>query len=59
MRLRELLVYSEISIQCHDNPDPDTIASGFALYCYYKQLGKKVLLIYSGDRKIWTTLINI
>lgn len=52
MQLSELLVYPKVTIQCHDNPDPDTIASGFALYCYFKQLGKPVQLIYSGDRKI-------
>lgn len=52
MQLSELLVYSEISIQCHDNPDPDTIAAGFVLYSYFEQFGKKVQLIYSGNRKI-------
>ncbi len=52
MQLRELLSYPKITIQCHDNPDPDTIAAGFALYYYFKEMGKKVQLLYSGEREI-------
>ena len=48
MRLSELLIYNKIVIQCHDNPDPDTIASGYALYGYLKSKNKEVRLIYSG-----------
>lgn len=48
MRLSELLIYNKIVIQCHDNPDPDTIASGYALYCYFKSKNKEVRLVYSG-----------
>ncbi len=48
MRLSELLGYSKIVIQCHDNPDPDAIASGYALYCYFRSMNKDVRLIYSG-----------
>ena len=33
MMLDELLGYDRITIQCHDNPDADAIASGFGLYC--------------------------
>ena len=29
MKLRELLNYNRIVIQCHDNPDADAIASGY------------------------------
>ena len=29
MKLSELLAYDNIVIQCHDNPDADTIARGF------------------------------
>lgn len=48
MKLSELLSYTKIVIQCHDNPDADTVASGYALYRYFKSKGKKVRLIYSG-----------
>lgn len=48
MILKEIKKYDIITIQCHDNPDADTIASGFALYTYLKELGKEVELIYSG-----------
>lgn len=52
MRLREILAYENIVIQCHDNPDADAIASGFGLYCYFKDNGKNVHLIYSGRNEI-------
>jgi len=29
-------------IQCHDNPDPDAIASAFALYKFLAEQGKDV-----------------
>ena len=37
MRLRDLLKYETIVIQCHDNPDADAVASGFGLYTYFKK----------------------
>lgn len=49
MILNTLVQYDPIVIQCHNNPDADTIASGFALYSYFKTLGKHVRLIYSGE----------
>lgn len=52
MRLRELLEYNQIIVQCHDNPDADAIASGYALYLYLKEHGKEVRLIYSGRNVI-------
>lgn len=52
MKLSELLIYDKVVIQCHDNPDPDAIASGYALYCYFKSKGKEVRLIYSGRLSI-------
>ncbi len=49
MKLNELRSYRSIVIQCHDNPDPDAIASGFALYRYFSQdPNKQVLLVYAG-----------
>ena len=52
MRLSELEKYNPITIQCHDNPDADAIASGFGLYTYFKSKGKDVRLIYSGRNRI-------
>lgn len=48
MKLSELLGYSDVTIQCHDNPDADSIGSGYALYVYFKEKGKNVKLVYSG-----------
>lgn len=52
MRLRDLLKYDNIVIQCHDNPDADAIGSGFAVYSYLKNMGKESRIIYSGINKI-------
>ena len=52
MKLSDLLAFNEIVIQCHDNPDADAIASGFALYKYFTSKGKNVRQIYSGNFKI-------
>lgn len=52
MRLSDLEVYDKITIQCHDNPDADTLAAGYGLYCYYQSKGKDVRLVYSGRNKI-------
>ncbi len=52
MRLSELLKFNEIVIQCHDNPDADALASGYALYTYLESKGKQVSLIYGGKNRI-------
>ena len=52
MKLSDLLVFNSIVIQCHDNPDADAIGSGYALYSYFKEKGKKVRFIYSGKNRI-------
>lgn len=52
MKLEELLRYNDIVIQCHDKPDADTIASGFALLKYLKQKGKEPKLVYTGSQKV-------
>ena len=52
MKLADLLPFKYITIQCHDNPDADTIASGYAVYKYYQSKDKNVRLIYSGPNKI-------
>lgn len=48
MNLTDLEGYDSITIQCHDNPDADAIASGFGLLCYFLNKGKKARLVYSG-----------
>ncbi len=48
MRLRELLEYDRIVVQCHDNPDADALASGFGLYTYFQGQGKEVRFVYGG-----------
>lgn len=50
--LKQLEKYEPITIQCHDNPDGDAIASGFGLYTYFREKGKNVRLIYSGRNRI-------
>ena len=53
--LSQLLIYNQIIIQCHDNPDPDAIASAFALYKYLIVQGKDTEIVYSGASEIRKT----
>lgn len=46
--LKKLLNYQNICIQCHNIPDPDTIASAYGVYCYLKEHGCEAKIIYSG-----------
>lgn len=48
MKLRDLLEYNEIVVQCHDNPDADSLACGYGVYRYLSSMGKKPRLIYGG-----------
>ncbi len=50
--LKEFLRYDNIVIQCHDNPDADALASGYALAWYFQQNGKKARFIYRGRNEI-------
>lgn len=52
MRLSELTTYKDIIIQCHDNPDADALASGFALYSYFQEKGIPCRFVYSGKNQI-------
>lgn len=52
MKLSDLAAYDPITIQCHDNPDADALAAGYALYVYFKKAGKDVRLLYSGRNEI-------
>ena len=59
MKLRDLEKYNPITIQCHDNPDADTLGAGYALYCYFKSKEKDVRLIYSGRTQIQKTNLRL
>lgn len=52
MMLDELMGYDRVTIQCHDNPDADAIASGYGLYCFFRDQGKDTRLLYSGRNKV-------
>jgi phosphoglycolate phosphatase len=52
MRLSEILKYNDIVIQCHDNPDADALASGFALHTFLTAHGKSPEFIYRGINPI-------
>lgn len=52
MTLKDLERFEQITIQCHDNPDADALASGYGLYCYFSGKGKRVRLVYSGKNEI-------
>ena len=52
LRLKDLLRYDNIVIQCHDNPDADALASGFALLRYMKKQGKKARFVYGGRNEV-------
>ncbi len=50
--LRELTGYDDIVIQCHDNPDADALASGYALKKYLERMGKKPRFVYGGRNAV-------
>ena len=55
MRLRELEKFEKITIQCHDNPDADSIASAYGLLLYFQEKKKEVEIIYGGRNQITKT----
>ncbi|MDL2272566.1 DHH family phosphoesterase, partial [Desulfovibrio sp. OttesenSCG-928-I05] len=50
--LQELHAFDAVAIQCHDNPDADTIAGAFALGRYFELRGTPVMLFYGGARPV-------
>lgn len=52
MKLSDLEQFNRITIQCHDNPDADTLASGYGLYCFFQSRDKQTRLVYSGRNQI-------
>lgn len=49
MRLSQLLEYDNIIVQCHNNPDADALASGFAVTKYLQVNGKNAKFVYGGN----------
>lgn len=50
--LQQFLSYNRICIQCHNDPDSDTLASAFGVYCYLKAHGVDAFLVYGGKKSI-------
>ena len=50
--LQQFLDKKRICIQCHNNPDSDTLASAYGLYCFFTDRGIETKIIYSGLKKI-------
>ncbi len=48
MELTDLLNYNDIVIQCHDEPDADAFASGYALQRWLADHGKQARFVYGG-----------
>ena len=50
--LKDLINYRDIVVQCHDNPDADALASGFALVWYLKKQDIDVRFVYGGEAEV-------
>jgi len=59
MELADLLGYEDIVIQCHDNPDADALASGYAIMWFFAHNGKDARFIYRGRNKIRKSNLQI
>ena len=52
LTLSQLTEFDDIVIQCHDNPDADALASGYALHWYLRRMGKSARFIYGGKNPV-------
>lgn len=52
LELKQFLNYENIIVQCHNNPDADAIASGFAVLWYLRSNGKQARFVYGGEYQI-------
>ena len=52
MILTDLNRFDRIVIQLHDDPDADAVGSGYALYKYFRSIGKDVRLVYGGRNPV-------
>lgn len=41
--------YNEVTIICHDQPDPDCLASAFAVQSIAQSMGKNSVIYYGGE----------
>ncbi|MDL2268306.1 DHH family phosphoesterase [Desulfovibrio sp. OttesenSCG-928-G15] len=48
MKLSDLVTSAPVAIQCHNAPDADALACGYALYCYFRSRGMEPLFFYGG-----------
>ena len=55
MKLSQLTEFSQITSHCHDNPEADASAAGFGLFCFFKEAGVEVSLVYAGRNRIGKT----
>lgn len=59
MKLKDLLKYDNVVIQCHDDPDADALASGYAVKWFFTQNGKDARFIYRGRNAIHKSNLQI
>ena len=52
IKLSEFTEYGDMVIQCHDDPDADALASGFALKWYLDKKGINARFIYGGRNNV-------
>lgn len=50
--LQQFLQYKKICIQCHNNPDADTLASAYGAYCFFTDRGVEAEMVYGGAQKV-------
>lgn len=50
--LQQFLCYQKIYIQCHNNPDADTLASAYGAYCFFTDRGIEAEMVYGGAQKV-------
>jgi phosphoglycolate phosphatase len=61
--LKDILTYKRVVIQCHDNPDPDALASAYAIWYWCTENKQEAEIVYSGafpvQKANLTLLINL
>lgn len=50
--LQQFLCYKKIYIQCHNNPDADTLASAYGVYCFFTDRGIDAGMVYGGMQQV-------
>lgn len=52
MELKSLLQFDKIVIQCHNDPDADALASGYAVWSYLRDHQKEARFVYGGRHPV-------